>query len=301
MKKNLILGTGTGYQFDDIKPFLNSLKQIDFEGSVTLLVSDLIDDKTKIELLQKGVELVYVDHRFLSFSRKYANSRLWKIHYLPHKLMLGLLGKGEKRLKWLSRYVKFFHLISGSRYCFYYDYLLKNKDEYDKVLLTDIRDVVFQADPFAGITGSTVLNFYCEENTIADSFYTAYWVKHAFGKKALEQIKSEISICSGTTIGTIKEILNYLEQMIVAQASITPRLTGLGGFDQGVHNYLIYNKNFPEATITPNIEGEVATLGNATNIILNDEHQLVNKRHELIPVVHQYDRLPDLKLKVLGN
>jgi hypothetical protein len=301
LKKNLIIGTATGYAYAAMQYFFTSLKDIGFEGDIVILVSDQVDPETEKQLVSQGVILVYIKEKALRFTKKYANSRLWKIHSIPHKLLFAMFNSGSDKIARLSSYVKKFHLISGSRYCFYYDYLLANKDKYQYVLLTDVRDVVFQADPFKDLDRADTLNFYEEENTIANSFYTAYWIKHAFGAKALETIKEKMSICSGTTIGSVNRILKYLETMIVMQAKITAGLTGLGGFDQGVHNYLIYNNYFPGSRITTNTDAEVATLGESTSIWFNDDNELVNRDKKVIPVVHQFDRFPEMKLKALDS
>jgi len=279
--------------------FFTSLKAIDFKGDVVILVSDDIDAETKQLLLNRGVILVYVKKSVLSFSKKYAASRLWKVHYLFHKALYALLSAGEDNLSALSKYVKTFHLISGSRYCYYYEYLMANQNKYNLVLITDVRDVLFQADPFAAISSNDLLNFYSEAHSIADSFYTSYWLRHAFGKKALAQIVDKVSICSGTTIGGVDPIMNYLQEMIKMQAKITAGLTGLGGFDQGVHNYLVHNNYFQGSNLLPNNEGEVATLGESNAIAVNDNLELTDKQGNVIPVVHQFDRFPDLKLKAL--
>jgi hypothetical protein len=299
MTKNLIIGAATGYKYGIIQHFFNSLKKINFKGDVAILVSDKIDAATKRSLEEHGVILIYVKSSKLAFSRRYANSRLWKIHYLPHKLLYGLLNTGKNKLQKLSNYVKRFHLISGSRFCYYYDYLLENKDKYKFILITDVRDVVFQADPFAEIKKDELLNFYEQDDTIEENFYTGYWVKNGFGKKAFSAIKDKKSICSGTTIGAVGRIIDYLEKMIAVQAMITGGLTGLGGFDQGVHNYLIYNNYFPGSNVVLNTAGEVVTLENLSCVGFNEEQELVNKDKEVIPVVHCYDRFPDLKFKAI--
>ncbi|MBB3057100.1 hypothetical protein [Mucilaginibacter gotjawali] len=299
MKKNLIIGTATGYKYAAMQYFFTSLKAIDFKGDVVILVSDDIDAETKQLLLNQDVILIYIKKSVLSFSKKYAASRLWKVHYLFHKALYALLSPGKDNLNTLSKYVKTFHLVSGSRYCYYYEYLLANQDKYDLVLITDVRDVLFQADPFAGIRNNSFLNFYSEAHSIANSFYTSYWLRHAFGKKALAQIADKVSICSGTTIGSVNQIINYLEAMIKMQAKITAGLTGLGGFDQGVHNYLVHNNYFPGSNLLENNEGEVATLGESNSIAVNSDHELTDKKGHVIPVVHQFDRFPDLKLKAL--
>jgi len=280
--------------------FFTSLKDIGFNGDIVILVSDQIEPETKQRLTEHGVILIFIKEQALQFTKKYANSRLWKIHSLPHKLVFALLNSGADKIARLGRYIKRFHLISGSRYCFYYDYLLANKDKYQYILLSDVRDVVFQSDPFKNLDQPDVLNFYEEENTIEKSFYTSYWIRHAFGAKALEAIKEKMSVCSGTTIGSVDRVLNYLENMIITQARITAGLTGLGGFDQGVHNYLIYNNYFPGSRLTANTDAEVATLGESTSIWFNDEMELVNHDKKVIPVVHQFDRFPEMKLKALA-
>lgn len=280
--------------------FFSSLKNIGFAGDVVILVSDQIDPESKKTLIEQGIVLIYVKEKALQFTKKYANSRLWKIHYLFHKFLFTMLNSGTNRIGRLGRYVKRFHLISGSRYCFYYDYLQANREKYHYVLLTDVRDVIFQSDPFIGLNQTELLNFYEEGTTIGKSFYTSYWIKHAFGTKAFDAIKEKMSICSGTTIGTVERIMHYLENMIFAQARITAGLTGLGGFDQGVHNYLIYNDYFPGSRLTANADAEVATLGESTSIWFNNEMELVNREKKVIPVVHQFDRFPEMKLKALA-
>jgi len=299
MKKNLIIGAATGYKYAVMSHFFDSLKKTNFSGDVCLLVSEAIDNDTKSILLEQGINLIYIKKSALSFARNYAQSRLWKIHNLPHKLLFRLLTIGQRNLKRLSRYVKIFHLISGSRYCYYYDFIEANKDKYNLILLTDVRDVVFQADPFSGIDGREVLKFYEQDGSIESDFYTSYWIKHGFGKKAQVRLKDKMAICSGTTLGSIGLILDYLTKMIEVQAQITSGLTGLGGFDQGAHNYLIYTGSFPASEIIGNTIGEVVTLQDLSKISQNDSMELINHNSEVICVVHQFDRFPDLKFKAI--
>jgi hypothetical protein len=299
MNKNLIIGAATGYKYEDMKYFFLSLKAIDFTGDVALLVSDKIDTDTRDQLIKQGVILIYIKSTSIRFAKNYANSRLWKIHWLPHKLIFALLNAGKNNIQRLNRYVKIFHLISGSRYCFYYDYLLANRDKYKYILVTDVRDVLFQADPFAHLEQDSILNFYQEDDPIKDSFYICYWVKHAFGAKKLEPIKDKMGICSGTTIGSVDRMLDYLENMIATQARITGGLTALGGFDQGIHNYLIYNNYFPGAQIKINGTAEVFQLGGSTPTLFNENQELVTSENVVIPVIHQFDRTPEIKLKAM--
>ena len=301
MKKNAIIGTAAGYKFPQIEKFVTTLRKINYTGDIVLFVKSNIDSETRKKLNDLGVELVYIPVGFINFSKNYAASRLWKIHYPIHKLIFFLLSLFTKiKIDLYSFYVKTFHQISGSRYCFYSEYLKKNREKYKYILVTDVRDVIFQADPFENLQGE-VLKFYSENHTIKESFYTSYWIKNAFGKSRLAKIENNRSICSGTTIGSVELILDYIEKMISKQAEITSGITGLGGFDQGVHNFLIYNNFFQNSLITNNGYGEVITLGEASNIKLNDNEELINEDLSIVPVIHQFDRFPDLKIRAMRD
>jgi hypothetical protein len=66
------------------------------------------------------------------------------------------------------------------------------------------------------------------------------------------------------------------------------------GFDQGIHNYLIYIEGFDtlKIKILLNEDNLVNTLQYASHKFMNGQSQLVNIHNEPSYVVHQWDRLP---------
>jgi len=128
MKKNLIMGTAAGYRFPQIEKFVTTLRKINYNGDIVLFVRSDIDADTQKKLTDLGVNLIHIPVGFINFSKAYATSRLWKIHYPIHKLIFFLLSLFSKRkIDLYSFYVKTFHQTSGSRYCFYYNYLKKTE------------------------------------------------------------------------------------------------------------------------------------------------------------------------------
>ena len=120
------------------------------------------------------------------------------------------------------------------------------------VLLTDTRDVIFQGDPFSFSWGAG-LNVTLEDKRmrIRDCPYMTRWVGNHLGEQALCQIEEEYISCSGTTLGDHQTISWYLEQMTALLAPYTPG-ERMAGYDQGVHNFLLYTKQLHHPEVHDN-------------------------------------------------
>jgi len=192
--------------------------------------------------------------------------------------------------------------INNTRYFKYLEFLHKN--EYSKVFLTDVRDVVFQKNPFDELPNDNFLFFFEEDRSevIGNNTYTDYWITQSFGETVLSELNGNPIICSGTTFGSYKNILFYLIKMnnllnvIKIQKPETYKIIGL---DQGVHNYIAYKENelFNGFKIKEN--GDiVATVGitsenNPNDITIKDDVLYLKDYYPAI--VHQYDRNPELE------
>src|SRR5215470_289377 len=71
--------------------------------------------------------------------------------------------------------------VHARRYAIYLDYLRAGLARYDQVMMSDVRDVVFQSNPFDGIT-SPKCHFYLEssERTIGEDPTNWRWVRGCF-------------------------------------------------------------------------------------------------------------------------
>ena len=102
---------------------------------------------------------------------------------------------------------------------------------YTLCLSTDLRDVIFQADPFASLlvstwTGSGVderqsrkhdLVLSCEDDSkpIGASFFNAGWARKCYGESYLAAVRRKCIINSGTIFGS-PEVFEWLAQQLTA-------------------------------------------------------------------------------------
>lgn len=181
------------------------------------------------------------------------------------------------------------------RYYLYLLYLERFKDKYHFVLLTDVRDVIFQAVPFPWFLPTDKLSVAVESRrkAIWDDVCNTRWILTKFGAHIFHDLRGYPSICSGTTIAPVDIMLSYLNKMISC--------TFLqGGYfqliDQGVHNYLLYTNKVGPAAFMDNSAGVFLTLGleEAEQILINPQGKITTRGNTAAAIVHQYDRHKDL-------
>lgn len=180
------------------------------------------------------------------------------------------------------------------RYWLYRQYLEESAVRYGSILLTDLRDVVFQRDPFS-FPWSGGLNCVLEDRrmTIGRCPHNAHWVATHQGREALGRIADQPISCSGTTVGDHDATQRYLEIML---DRLLPFDGGerIAGYDQGVHNMLVHTGMLDNLTLHDNA-GPVVTLGHTVGEpAIDDEGFVLNESGERAHLVHQYDRKPNL-------
>jgi hypothetical protein len=157
---------------------------------------------------------------------------------------------------------------------------------YERVLLSDVRDVLFQRDPFEIAQEHPIL-FAVERKMIADCPYNSMWIDRLIGTTERLEINQKPVICSGTTLGTLSSIRDYLDRF-TQEADRYSRALSVIGIDQGIHNLLIHLRGVSGAI--DNDEHVFATLGYApTNSIKIDADRILVDG-KAPAVVHQWDR-----------
>lgn len=174
------------------------------------------------------------------------------------------------------------------RYFLYLDYLEAN--EFNRVFISDVRDVVFQRDPFDGpwVEG---LNCTLEDRrmTIGKCPYNSHWIRGHQGREAVASVADGPISCSGTTLGDHGAILRYVKTMT---KGLVPFGGGeqMGGYDQGLHNVLLHTGGLGEVALHDNT-GPILTLGYTEGEPrLNEDGLVLNEQGEVAHIVHQYDR-----------
>ena len=162
MKKNLILGILDNYTFHQVKKFVYSIMRTGFTGDVCLFLGPKTSPVTVKLLKSHGIHLEY----FAGLDSLPAGNEAVKIFKLRSPI----------------NYFNYRHYL-------YYDYLLRNKGKYENILLTDVRDVYFQDDPFSFKIGDAL---YCAlegpTSTIRDCSYNGPWMEYIYGKEVLNKI-----------------------------------------------------------------------------------------------------------------
>lgn len=187
------------------------------------------------------------------------------------------------------------HLPANSlRYFLYLEHLRREKKPSCRILLTDVRDVVFQADPFS-FPWPGGLNAALEHGgrTVGACPYTGRWVRQHLGGAALEELKDKPASCSGTTLGDRAVVLDYLEQLTARLVPFAPA-AHMAGYDQGVHNLLLHAGLVRDVTLHGSA-GPILTLGwRREPPALDARGNVLNDAGVPAVIVHQYDRHPGL-------
>ena len=121
------------------------------------------------------------------------------------------------------------------------------------------------------------------------------WIIDFAGTEKHKNIQNEKIICFGTIWGTLDKLLEFSKIFWENLKSNT------NSTDQGIGNYLLYyEKILEECLIKSDNFGPVMTIGltDRKNLILDKDNNLLNFKGEIAAVVHQYDRKPDIMLKI---
>jgi hypothetical protein len=143
--------------------------------------------------------------------------------------------------------------VQVGRYARYYEYLRGSVIRFDRVLFTDVTDVIFQSDPFEGLPDGELLCFLEDKRTtIGRCRFNSSWVREIFGEEMLGRLADCRISCSGTTIGTHCAMEKYTELLLRhADPKVMMRLY-YRGHDQGIHNVLIHTGALSNARLVEN-------------------------------------------------
>jgi len=274
--KNLIVGLIQGYNFEQIRPFIVSLKNSGFKGDLHLFCSN-IDEPTCNKLRKFSIKLIPFKETYPFFTD------LTLIH--PNDFFFNQL-KTKKMSFWWRRWIM------------YYFYLSNLRKNYSKILLTDVRDVIFQLDPF-DFKSDEDLCFFLEDIRMKINIceINTQWIRDLFGEEILAKLGDNYISCAGTIIGSPPKLQNYLKKFmeIIFKIDITK------SSPQAVHNYLIYMNLIDDFQLFENENGPVLSMHHkiSDTIRLNKKGLIINNNDKVVNVIHQYDRHPELIKKFL--
>jgi len=290
-KPNLVLGIAQNYTLAQIEPFLISLRRTGYNDEIVLFHQGM--ETAALSVLRKaGVTLMPL--RNLRGMFRSPTTRRW-VDWFSQKYY---------QHKWPFYKEGWPHLLSAAkqRYLLYHGYLRAMGHRYERVLLTDTRDVFFQADPFASAPGEDLV-FFEESHPISHGGLNSVWMICHLGRETLARLSSKMTICSGTVLGKPKAISFYLERFITLMRTADCLSSSTG--DQAIHNAVVYEglEDFPfSIRIAQNGTGPVYTLSRylqASQIRQSNEGQVLDENGRVVPILHQYDRHPAISQALL--
>jgi hypothetical protein len=285
----LVLSVAVNYDAAALKPFVQSCRQQVPNCDIVLFAQNL--SPATVQWLES--ENVRVNFSNFTLFNGWAG---WRRAYFQLVSALGTgalarwtrLTTGPANDRALQVRRASLHIYS-QRYWVYRDFLRAYSGRYSHVLMADSRDVIFQANPFpcAG------LHSFGENETIGASHFARRWFQLSYGGGTFRRLAPNAFVCAGVTLGDTPAVLAYLDAMCAESL----RVRDYGGVDQAIHNYVLHTGLAP-ATVHPFGEGCAINLNNIKLSALRVESgRLLNAAGEPYAVVHQYDRVPGLKLR----
>lgn len=262
---------------------------------IVLFVKPQVDPKFAEFARSLQVQLIPVK----SFHNEICQNSLLKILY---RLFIGVLEFGSKagmegfNPVYRSVASAWFH-TTNARYFAYQDFLKVNSN-YRCVLLSDSRDVVFQANPFPQVEPNIVHVFEHDpkivfgDEDMNHGGLDTQWTVGIYGKKITDALKGKPVTCVGTIMGSPAILLKY---MAIMEAEILANKRGT--LEQPIQNKLIY-LDLPNdfVKIHPNSDGLILTLHAVEeNQAYEVDESKVKVNGKVVPVLHQYDRIPTLE------
>lgn len=294
-KSTLVMGAAIGYSEKQITPFLTSLGRGGYRGDIALIVNPVFAKQTQQSSIFEKVHFVEAPQwtpkwRPL-YKRRIYNAIFWQpTQVLGWLALQPLIAAPRLRAAWARRV---FH-PQLSRFFHYQDFLRAH--HYDRVLIADIRDVLFQSNPFEQLpVQGLAVSMETPKYTIATQYWNALWVRTAYGADGLQQIGGKPVSCSGVTYGDFSSITRYLDLMVDELLKLPLRAVIQAG-DQGMHNFLLWTGRLGSVVRLENFGSAVATLNEISGqgMRLSPDGHLLNADGSLVSIIHQYDRSPGL-------
>lgn len=293
--RDLILSFATNANFGDFARFLLSARQ--FCSAETTDIVMFVEPQIAPRFAELASELRVTLVPVSSLWREITNNLILKLMYrgLLFALQQGASKGSKPAFARVYRDITsiWIHPQSG-RFFVYQDFLSANPT-YRCVLLSDSRDVVFQDNPFP-LVDPNVLNVFEQDRAMpygGDNLDTK-WIADVMGNDVLDAVKGKQTLCSGTIIGSPAILLKYLAFMEKEILSHKYRPV-----DQPMHNKVVY-LDWPAELLASHSNQEclIFTIAETSesDYEINDNQVLINNK--VVPVLHQYDRVPKLQSMV---
>jgi hypothetical protein len=190
--------------------------------------------------------------------------------------------------------------IHAYRFELFARYLRQYGGGYDEVLISDVRDVAFQAHPFADMQ-SADCHFFLEgaAKTIGNEPTNALYMRLFLTPAEFEAIAPHRISCCGVLLGGRRAVVAYLDRMTARLAAVPLRVRRKIGADTAFHNLIAHvTRDVPAVIVENNVL--VATMGiePAARYRVDAEGRVRTEDGHLPAILHQYDRIAEIRAPV---
>jgi len=228
--KDIVVGCITGYTFDKIKPWVNSLDRCGFDG-VKAMICYNVDYETVEELVKR-------QYTVLAFGK---NDNLKKFEYKENFSIV---------------VERFLHL---------WYFFKKFQGQYRYIVSTDVKDVIFQTNPSEWLEknmNDAQINVACESIRYKDEDWGNHNLFKAFGPLVHDHNQNNLIYNAGTVSGKFDTMLDFFLNVYMMCNGTSHFTEGGGGPDQAAVNILLNMKPYRDITrFTASEEGWAAQLG----------------------------------------
>lgn len=283
--KDAVIGCITNYNFNQIKYWVNSLDRCGFDG-YKIMICYNIDYQTVEELTKRG-------YTIFGFKRDDANERLF------YKDNFSIV---------VERFIHLWHFLNS----------FSEKENIRYVIMTDVKDVIFQRNPSEWLEKNLTTDKFGNKKTInlgSESIQYANepWgrnnMQKAFGTQIYDMMKNKTIVNAGTTAGEFNDYLDLCLNIFLICNGMPGYVEGGGGPDQAALNILANTTAFRDKINVSRSEcGWAAQLGTTKNHsfdvleprpTMNENNEIVTSKGIPFTLVHQWDRIPVWKEKVM--
>ena len=304
----LVMATAMGYRPQEVRPFVQSLRRCGYSGAAVLFVDKSLEALFRTEALAADIALVRVPRwrpGIVSRSQPRWRKTLWSgarlVLWTGMKLAGFLPRGGESRLTLQLALADRLYPPMQSRFFHYKRFLTRSRHQ--RILLTDVRDVLFQRDPFTDLPPVGLgVSIEMSEYTLATEPHNAERLRLLYGEGILDRIGSNRVSCAGVTYGERNAMMRYLDLMIGEIENLSLRKVALeGGLDQAMHNALLWSERFQDVHFLETLASPITTLHGfaEADVPLSARGGVLNRDGSEPSVVHQYDRVPGLAPRLL--
>lgn len=306
-REAVVLGVAVGYGPDHIEPFVTSLRNTGYRGDVVLFVDAPLRrvlrgrHRYRDVILRPTARYLPWRLRFHERSRRYRQA--WGVVQGLGSVALAAADRlplsPRRRAAAVLQLVQRLYPPTESRYFHFHHFLTERP--YARVLLSDVRDVVFQSDPFEQLpVDGLATGIETPRYTLATEPFNRMLVERVYGASGLARIGDRPISCCGVTAGDRDSIRRYLEAMM-AEIRAYGREAARRPTDQAPHNHLLWTGQLGEFHRCESLAGPIATLAmhDEHELELSDDGRLLNRDGTVPSIVHQYDRWPEVERTLL--